>query len=92
MASLDFTCRSVLFGAKRARLKWTRTVEFTKPFICCYSNDAITRGGESKFIQRVPGARAQAHKTIESNAHFLQEENGPQLAGILVEFITWNQK
>jgi haloalkane dehalogenase len=65
---------------------------FTKPFCCCFSDDAITRGAESKFIERVPGARGQAHTTIEGSAHFLQEENGPQLAGILIEFITWNQK
>src|SRR3984957_2780187 len=71
---------------------WAVLTAFTKPFFCCYSNDAITHGAESKFIQLVPGARGQAHTTIQSNAHFLQEENGPQLAGILIEFIAWNQK
>jgi haloalkane dehalogenase len=71
---------------------WDVLEKFTKPFFCCFSNDAITHGAESKFIQKVPGARGQAHTTIESSAHFLQEENGPQLAGILIEFITWNQK
>ena len=71
---------------------WSVLQAFTKPFFCCFSNDAITHGGEAKFIQLVPGARGQAHTTIQSNAHFLQEENGPQLAGILIEFIAWNQK
>lgn len=71
---------------------WGVLTKFTKPFLCCFSNDAITRGAETKFIQLVPGARGQAHTTIESSAHFLQEENGPRLAGLLVDFIAWNQK
>src|SRR5580692_979516 len=71
---------------------WAVLEQFTKPFFCCFSNDAITHGGEAKFIRLVPGARGQAHTTIDSNAHFLQEENGPQLAGILIDFIAWNQK
>ena len=71
---------------------WAVLEQFTKPFLCCFSNDAITHGGEAKFIRLVPGARGQAHTTIDGNAHFLQEENGPQLAGILIDFIAWNQK
>jgi haloalkane dehalogenase len=71
---------------------WSSLERFTKPFFCCFSNDAITHGAEAKFIELVPGARGQAHTTIQSSAHFLQEENGPQLAGILIEFIAWNQK
>jgi haloalkane dehalogenase len=71
---------------------WSVLSQFTKPFLCCFSNDAITLGAESLFIQLVPGARGQAHTTIQSSAHFLQEENGPQLAGILIEFIVFNQK
>lgn len=71
---------------------WDVLATFTKPFCCCFSNDAITHGGEAKFIARIPGARGQAHTTIDSSAHFLQEENGPQLAGILIDFIAWNQK
>jgi haloalkane dehalogenase len=71
---------------------WGVLATFTKPFLCCFSNDAITHGGEAKFIALVPGARGQAHTTIESSAHFLQEENGPQLAGIVTDFIAWTQK
>jgi haloalkane dehalogenase len=71
---------------------WVVLAQFTKPFFCCFSDDAITHGAEAKFIRLVPGARGQAHTTLESSAHFLQEENGPQLAGILIEFIAWNQK
>ncbi len=71
---------------------WAVLAQFDKPFLCCFSDDPITHGGEAKFIRVVPGARGQAHTTIPGSAHFLQEENGPQLAGILIDFMAWNQK
>jgi haloalkane dehalogenase len=66
---------------------WTVLSAFTKPFLCCYSGDAITKGGDAKFIRSVPGAQGQAHTTVAGNAHFLQEENGPELARIINGFI-----
>jgi haloalkane dehalogenase len=69
---------------------WAALATFTKPFLCCYSGDAITRGGDAKFLRVVPGAQAQAHTTIPGSAHFLQEENGPELARVLNEFIGAN--
>jgi haloalkane dehalogenase len=69
---------------------WEVLAAFEKPFLCCFSDDAITRGGDAKFIRSVPGARGQAHTTIAGSAHFLQEENGPELARVLNEFIAAN--
>ena len=69
---------------------WAVLANFDKPFLCCFSDDAITRGGDAKFIREVPGASGQAHTTIPGSAHFLQEENGPELARILNDFITSN--
>jgi haloalkane dehalogenase len=69
---------------------WAVLATFEKPFLCCFSGDAITRGADAKFIREVPGARGQAHTTIAGNAHFLQEENGPELARILNGFISAN--
>jgi len=69
---------------------WAVLATFTKPFLCCFSGDAITRGGDEKFIRLVPGAVGQAHTTIPGTAHFLQEENGPALAAVLNEFIAAN--
>jgi len=63
---------------------------FSKPFLCCFSGDAITKGGDAKFIREVPGTKDQAHTTIAGTAHFLQEENGPELARILNGFIEAN--
>jgi haloalkane dehalogenase len=69
---------------------WAVLATFTKPFLCCFSGDAITKGADAKFIRTVPGATGQAHTTIPGTAHFLQEENGPALARLLNEFIATN--
>jgi haloalkane dehalogenase len=69
---------------------WSVLATFTKPFLCCFSGDAITRGADEKFIRLVPGTASQAHTTIAGSAHFLQEENGAELARILNEFIAAN--
>jgi len=69
---------------------WAVLSTFAKPFLCCFSGDAITKGGDAKFIRTVPGAQGQAHTTIAGNAHFLQEENGPELARIVNEFVEAN--
>jgi haloalkane dehalogenase len=66
---------------------WEVLATFTKPFLCCFSGDAITRGADTKFIREVPGAQGRAHTTIAGSAHFLQEENGPELAALMNEFI-----
>jgi haloalkane dehalogenase len=69
---------------------WTVLSAFAKPFLCCFSGDAITKGADAKFIRMIPGAQGQAHTTIAGSAHFLQEENGPELARIVNEFIDAN--
>jgi haloalkane dehalogenase len=69
---------------------WAVLEAFTKPFLCCFSGDAITGGGDEKFIRLVPGCAGQAHTTIAGTAHFLQEESGPELARLLNEFIAAN--
>ena len=67
---------------------WEVLHRFDKPFLCTFSDgDAITRGGERAFIGKVPGTAGQAHTTIEGGGHFLQEDRGPELALVLVDFI-----
>lgn len=56
---------------------WQRLDQWDKPFLCCFSDgDPITRGGESRFIGRVPGTAGQPHRTLKGG-HFIQE-NDPQ--------------
>lgn len=67
---------------------WRVLERFEKPFLLCFSDsDPITKGGDAPFLAKVPGAQGQAHTTIEGGGHFLQEDRGPELARVLVEFI-----
>ena len=56
---------------------WQVFEQWDKPFLCCFSDgDPVTRGGESRFIGRVPGTAGQPHCTLKGG-HFIQE-NDPQ--------------
>lgn len=70
------------------RKAWEVLERFDKPFLCCFSDaDPVTAGGDRPFLAKVPGAVGQAHTTIEGAGHFLQEDAGPELSAVLVEFI-----
>jgi haloalkane dehalogenase len=70
------------------REAWKVFDAWTKPFLTAFSNrDAITRGGEGLFQRRVPGAKDREHVTIEGAGHFLQEDEGEQLAEVIAKFI-----
>ncbi len=49
--------------------------------------DPITAGLEENLKQRIPGTRGQSHVTIEGAGHFLQEDKGPELARVVVDFV-----
>lgn len=67
---------------------WEVLRRFDRPFLCAFSDrDPITKGGERAFIGQVPGAKGQTHVTIEGAGHFLQEDRGPELAQVIVEFV-----
>jgi len=67
---------------------WKVLEAFDRPFLCAFSDsDAITKGGDRPFRERVPGAQGQPHTTIEGGGHFLQEDRGPELAAVIDEFI-----
>ncbi len=67
---------------------WEVLRTFDKPFLCAFSDrDAVTKGSDAPFLRSVPGAQGQPHTTITGAGHFLQEDAGPQLAGIIADFI-----
>ncbi len=69
------------------RAAWTVLRTWTKPFLTAFSDgDPITQGGDRLFRALVPGARGQAHVTIAGAGHFLQEDQGTELARVIVEF------
>ncbi|MDA8357532.1 MAG: haloalkane dehalogenase [Actinomycetota bacterium] len=67
---------------------WESLRTFTKPFLCAFSDsDPITGGGDRVFREAVPGAAGQPHTTITGGGHFLQEDQGEQLAAVVARFI-----
>ncbi len=70
------------------RAAWEVLSRFDKPFLLCFSDqDAVTKGGDAPFLAKVPGTEGQPHTTIEGGGHFLQEDRGPELARVLIDFI-----
>ena len=70
------------------RAAWERLGKWTKPFLTAFSDqDPITRGGDVRLQQAIPGASGQAHTTIAGGGHFLQEDCGEQLAQVIVRWL-----
>jgi haloalkane dehalogenase len=74
-------------AAEANRAAWETLRRFHQPFLCTFSDlDLILGSYHEAFRREVPGAYGQPHVTIEGAAHFLQEDKGPELAAVLVEF------
>ncbi len=70
------------------RAAWAALARWEKPFLTLFSDsDPITAGGDRILRQVIPGAREQPHRTIIEAGHFLQEDKGPELTRLVVDFI-----
>ena len=75
-------------AASANRAAWEIFRKWQKPFLTAFSNrDPITRGADKAFLELVPGAKDQPHTTIRNAGHFLQEDKGPQLAKVVIDFV-----
>jgi haloalkane dehalogenase len=75
-------------AAPANRTAWESLGRFDRPFLCAFSDsDAITRGADQLLRSHIPGAAGQPHTTIAGAGHFLQEDKGHQLAGIVADFV-----
>ena len=75
-------------AAEANRNAWKVLETFDKPFLTAFSDgDPITAGSDRILQARIPGAEGQAHTTIAGGGHFLQEDRGPELAAVVVDFI-----
>ncbi|MCG7597216.1 haloalkane dehalogenase [Mycobacterium sp. PSTR-4-N] len=78
-------------AASANRAAWEALRRFEKPFLCAFSDsDPITRGGDAALRKLIPGAHGQPEVTIAGGGHFLQEDKGPELATVVVDFIAAN--
>lgn len=70
------------------RAAWDVYRQWQKPFLTTFSNrDPITRGLEVPWQKTVPGAKNREHVKIKNAGHFLQEDKGPELAEVLIDFV-----
>jgi haloalkane dehalogenase len=70
------------------RAAWETLRRFDRPFLCAFSDqDAITGGADRALREDIPGCAGQPHTTIEGGGHFLQEDRGPELARVVIDFV-----
>jgi haloalkane dehalogenase len=70
------------------RRAWQALAAFERPWLTVFSDkDPLTRKGEEIFQKRIKGAFGQPHVIIKDAGHFLQEDKGPEIAGIVVDFM-----
>ncbi|HUO37543.1 MAG TPA: haloalkane dehalogenase, partial [Mycobacterium sp.] len=75
-------------GAAVGRATMAVLQRWRRPFLTAYSdNDPATRGWETVFRERVPGAAGQHHTTIAGAGHFVAEQQGQRLAEIVTGFV-----
>lgn len=90
--TLQITCcipiEETMPGIEENRKAWEVIEKFDRPFLTAFSDrDPSTKGWEAIFRGRVPGAKGQPHVEIANAGHFVQEEQGPALAGVLVDLM-----
>lgn len=74
-------------AAPANRKAWESLQRWTKPFLLAFSDsDPVTQGADKTF-EVIPGTKGQPHTTITGAGHFLQEDNGEQLARVVIDFI-----
>lgn len=73
------------------RAAWEVLRKFDKPFITAFADgDPVTRGGEKRFIEEVPGAKGQAHTILKGAGHFLQDDVPEELSRVVIDFVKAN--
>lgn len=67
---------------------WETLVKLEKPFLTLFSDsDPITKGVETVLQKMIPGCKGQPHTIIKGGGHFLQEDKGEEIAGLVVKFM-----
>ncbi|MDX1530140.1 MAG: haloalkane dehalogenase, partial [Rhodothermales bacterium] len=75
-------------AAAANRRAWAGLERFDRPLLTAFaSGDPIFRGADRVLQARVPGAQGQPHTTVRRAGHFIQEDQGPELARLTADFI-----
>jgi haloalkane dehalogenase len=79
--------------ARRNRRTMEFLESFTGPFLTAFSDGDPSTEGWDRLLQRtVPGAAGQPHAVIAGAGHFVQEDRGLELAGIIARFVRENPR
>ena len=75
---------------------WAGLTEYQKPFLTIWaSNDPGQLGRQAvqdRFINNIPGAEGQPHTRLPEASHFLQDDQGAEIARRIGEFIEANPR
>jgi haloalkane dehalogenase len=75
-------------AADANRAAWKVLEQWDRPFLCAFSDgDPVTAGADRVLRELIPGTKGQPHTTITGAAHFLQEDKGEELAGVVATFV-----
>ena len=67
---------------------WELLRTWDKPFLTAFSDkDPVMAGADVPLREAIPGAAGQPHTTIVGGGHFLQEDKGEELVGVVLDFI-----
>ena len=69
---------------QNAKVMSTVFANWKKPFITCFSDsDPVTKGMDTIWHRKVPGAKNMPHITIKGGHHFIQEDNPIELVEVI---------
>lgn len=75
---------------------WISLTKYQKPFLTIWaSNDPGNLGTKTiqdRLINNIPGAAGQPHVRLPEASHFLQDDQGPEIARRINEFIAANPR
>jgi haloalkane dehalogenase len=75
---------------------WDGLTEYNKPFLTIWaSNDPGNLGQQAmqdRLVNNIPGAAGQPHIRLPEASHFLQDDQGAEIARLMVEFIAANPR
>lgn len=102
-----FPCRTYLAGARVfpslvrdlpgvTEDAWAGLTAYEKPFLTIWAgNDPGNLGSQEaqdRLTNNIPGAAGQPHTRLPEASHFLQDDQGEEIARLMVEFIKANPR
>ncbi len=79
-------------GAAENRRAWEGLEQFERPVLTAFATgDPIFREMDRVLQRRIPGAAGQPHTRVRRAGHFIQEDQGPELARIIGSWVTGDE-